>query len=592
MILQALTELYSRLATDPSYAISPPGFSPQKISFRIVLRLDGTLHAIEDARLPDTTGKLRTAVIQVPGSAKPSGAGINPCFLWDNPTYLLGQQPPTQLKSNFGLQRFTACRQYHLSLEPLINDPHFSSVCHFLQQWDPNQISKYPILTAVGPGFGVFQILGEKILVHQRDKVIAWWHNQQANLTAGPLAQCLITGHKAPIARLHPKIKGVTDAQSSGAPLVSFNDSAYESFGKEQSYNSPISEEVAFKYSTALNSLLTGPMYRRHRLTIGHTSVVFWTNTPTAVENCFAQFFSGYNTVDTASDGDTVAILNGSENPVPVQDSQVNDQLTRLVHAIKTGSNYQDFGAELKTSFFILGLAPNKARLSVRFFQKSSVEDLITCLHKHHCCLNLIREFTIESGSNFPDTEFPTIRQILDQVPLRKGGKPDRDKIPPILEGALTSAIITGSNYPEALYTAIIRRIHADRVINYLRIAILKAILVRNHKHNIQIMLDLTNNDPAYRLGRLFATLEKTQNDALGNVNASIRDRFYNAASTTPASAFPRLLRVYQHHLAKLDGGLKVWREKLIQEILDPIQQFPTQLNMQGQGSFVLLVHS
>ena len=564
MILQSLNELYSRLAADPDYEIAPPGFSPQKISFRVVLRPDGSVFDIEDARLPNDKGKLMAASMQVPGEAKPSGSGINPCFLWDNQTYLLGRQPEDK-KEGFGRERFEAFRNYHLSFESEIGDLHFSMVCRFLEQWVPDRLSDYPKLNELGTGFGVFQIQGEKRCVHDQEPILEWWKRKQGDGEPGPESQCLVSGEVSPIARLHPKIKGVADAQSAGASIVSFNDTAYESFGKSQSFNSPVSEDAAFRYGTALNSLLTGPQSRKHRLRVGDTTTVFWTEEPTMVENCFVELIGG-----------------GSNVIAEAQDERQRNRIQRVLEAVREGSNFADFGDELRTEFYILGLAPNAARLSVRFFHHSTVKDLLERLHEHHRCFRMVRQFTAPTGSRYSDPEFPAVWQILRETARVS------DEIPPLLGGALTRAIIEGGTYPEALFTAILRRIHADRVINYLRAATLKAVLTRNHKLQIPIMLDLQNPEPAYRLGRLFSALEKTQEDALGSVNAGIRDRFYSAASATPASVFPRLLRTYQHHLAKLPGGLKVRREQLIQDILSLVQAFPSHLNLQRQGLFAI----
>jgi len=564
MILQSLSELYSRLAEDPAYEIAPPGFSPQKISFRIVIKESNTAD-IEDARIPDAKGKPQNIVMLVPGEAKPPGAGINPCFLWDNQTYLLGRQPEDK-PDGFGQKRFEAFRQRHLDLEDTINTPEFSRVCRFLEKWSPEKIAEHPQLDDLGTGFGVFQIQGEKKLVHESPAVRKWWIATQNAAEAGDAAQCLLTGEVTAIARLHPKIKGVVGAQAAGASLVSFNASAYESYGKTQSYNAPVGEDSAFQYGTALNSLLTGPQSRKHRIRIGDTSTVFWTEKPSLVESCLAEYFSG-----------------GSQAIEDVQDLTKRDQLQRLLKAVRSGAGYEELG-ENATAFFILGLAPNAARLSIRFFHRSTTADLLAKLHDHHCCMEMVRQFTQETGSRFPDPEFPAIWQILRETARVA------DEIPPLLGGALTRSIVEGTPYPEGLFAAIIRRIQADRTINYLRAATLKAVLVRNHNQSIPIMLDTETTDPAYLLGRLFAALEKTQEDALGNVNAGIRDRFYGSASATPVSVFPRLLRTYQHHLSKLEGGAKVVRDRLVQEILSSIGStgFPNQFPLKKQGIFAI----
>jgi CRISPR-associated protein Csd1 len=569
MILQSLNELYTRLAEDPAYEIAPPGFSPQKIAFCIRIRLDGSLVQIEDARKPDERGRLQNDVMLVPGEAKPPGSGVNPGLLWDNQTYLLGRQPEDK-PDGFGLKRFEAFRQRHVDLAEKINDHEFTAVCLFLNQWLPDALATHPILTEVGTGFGIFAVQGEKKPVHESKRVKECWIRMLEADTGEPslIGQCLLTGEVGPIARLHPKIKGVTGAQAAGASIVSFNAKAYDSYAKDdqQGYNAPVGETAAFQYGTALNSLLTGPRSQKHRIRIGDTTTVFWTDQPSVVEDCFADLFSG-----------------GSQAMAEVQDASKRAQLQRLLEAIRSGTGYQDFG-EPETPFHILGLAPNAARVSIRFYHRSTVADLLAKLHDHQHCLEIVRQFTEQIGNRFPDPEFPAVWQILRETARVA------DEIPPLLGGALARAIIEGTPYPEGLFSAIIRRIHADRTINYLRAATLKAVLVRNQKLTIPTMLDTENTDPAYLLGRLFSALEKTQEDALGNVNAGIRDRYYSAASATPASVFPRLLRTYQHWLSKLNGGAKVNRERLVQDIISSVEAtgFPNQLCLKKQGIFAI----
>lgn len=567
MILQALNDLYGRLEQDKAYGIAPLGFSPQKISFRIVIKTDGSLFKIEDARKPNDKGKLQADLSEVPGGAKPSGSGINPCFLWDNQTYLLGRQP-VEKKAGFGQERFEAFKKRHLEREQEIDCPEFSAVCRFLEKWEPSKIDEFPILNDVGTGFGVLQLLGKKNDIHETPEILNWWRNNQPKEESTLLGQCLITGEAdVPIARLHPKIKGVTGAQSAGASIVSFNDTAYESYAKTQSFNSPVSEEAAFRYGTALNALLTGPMSRKHRLRIGDTTCVFWTKEKSKTEDVFADIFGG-----------------GSTSATEAQDPAQRELIERFLKALRSGTGFTESHVALDTPFYLLGLAPNAARISIRFFHRSSIKELLHKLKEHQECIKIVREFEEPKGKRHADPEFPAIWQMINQTARVS------DEIPPLLGGALTRSIIEGTPYPEGLFTAVIRRIHADRTINYLRAAILKAILLRNQKTNIPIMLDPNQTDPAYLLGRLFASLEKTQEDALTGINATVRDRFYSSASATPASVFPRLLRTYQHHLAKLDGGAKVNREKLVQEIMDSIQSkgFPPQLNLKSQGVFAI----
>ncbi len=566
MILQALNELYDRLSDDPDYGIAAPGFSNQKITFNVVLNAKGNLVDIQDARIPNAKGKLTPAIVQVPGSEKPSGSGMNPGFLWDNQTYLLGRQPleKDNKKADFGLERFAAFRDRHLGYEDEIDSEWFGLVCQFLRSWSPASITSYPILDSVGPGFGIFTIQGHKLSVHEDPAIHSWWRKNRPTEPDLDQSQCLITGKDTAIARTHPKIKGVGGAQSSGALLVSFNATAYESFGMDQGQNSPIGAEAAFRYGSSLNALLDGPQKLKHRIRIGDTTSVFWTDSR-VIEDCFA------------------AILKYGSNAITeVQDPGQLSNIKRGLSAIKKGGAFQDLGENLATPFYILGLAPNAARLSVRFFHRSTTAQLFSKLHDHQQCLKIIQEFPEPRGKHHADAEFPAIWHILKETARVS------DEIPPLLAGATTRAVLEGTPYPESLFTAILLRIRADRTVNYLRAATLKAVLVRNHKLDIPIMLDNSRTDPAYRLGRLFAALEKTQEDALGILDAGIRDRYYSGASATPANVFPRLLKTYQHHLGKMSGGMKVNRERLVQEIFDPLSDFPTQLNLKNQGVFAI----
>lgn len=578
MILQSLLDLYERLARDPAYRIAPPGFSTQKIAFRVVLHPDGSLFEIQDMRIGEGK-KLYPRQMLMPGGTKPSGPGINPCFLWDNTAYLLGHVPhdpkipeeELQKKQARALKCFEQFRQKHLDLESDIGSPAFSAVCRFLERWQPDRAEDHDVLKEGTAGFGVFQLLGEDQYVHQDDAVTRWWDEQAGGKRDGETGYCLLSGKRTSLARLHePKIKGVRVAQPppGGATIVGFNEDAYCSYGKKKSFNAPVSADAAFKYATALNSLLTGPKRDKHRLDLGDMTVAFWTDRPSPTEDIFAAF---------ASSGSTLV------ESVDVQDEAQRQRLEAFLAALRQGK--EAYG-ELEddpagTGFFLLGLSPNAARIAVRFFHRSTLAELLENLRLHHEHIRVDRQ--PPTGKYRGDPEFPPMWLLLAQTAR------ERKEIPPILAGPLLRAIISGTRYPNGLFQAVLRRIHADREINYARACVLKGYLTRNLGKEISVSLDRERSDPSYRLGRLFAALEKTQLDALGKgINATIRDRFYSAASATPGSVFPRLLRTYQHHLAKLDGGLKVHREKLVQEILGPLENFPKHLDLSAQGLFAL----
>jgi CRISPR-associated protein Csd1 len=584
MILQSLDALYGRLRDDADYQIALPGFSLQKISFKVVLRPDGQLFDLQDLHLA-ANGKRVARNLIVPGGGKPSGAVTEASVhkkvlpLRNDLPFLAGGRAEEVADPQTGVParrlvpahlEFGAFKSFHLALKEMIHDPGFQTVCRFLEIWDPENVTEHPEWAELADGQGVFQILGEDRYVHDSPAFRSWWESCHGGkgVAAGEIAQCLITGATGPSARIHPPVKGVRGAQPTGAALVGFNDAAYESYGKKQSRNAPVSEEAAFRYTTALNALLAGPMRSKHRIVVGDATVVFWTERPTLTEDIFAAF---------AASGSVPL------EPTEHQDAALLEKLKAFLTALRKG---REAYAELEDDpdhvpFFLLGLAPNAARISVRFFHRGTLSELLGNLRAHHDDVRIQPQPA--AGSRRGDPEFPPVWLLLAQTAR------DTSEVPPVLAGPLLRSIVTGVPYPEGLYSAVIRRIHADRTINYARSCVIKGYLRRNRSKELAMTLEPDRPDPAYRLGRLFAALEKTQIDALGSgLTATVRDRFYSSASATPRSVFPRLLRTYQHHLAKLEGGHKVNREKLVQEILDPLADFPAHLDLPGQGLFAL----
>jgi len=600
MILQSLYQLYNRLAENPDNGLPSPGYSLQNISFCVVIREDGSLveiqpkftETIEIGKNGKEKKTTRPLSLLVPGQAKPPGQGMNPCFLWDNTGYMLGFKPTDTKKSEADQEKerqraiasFEAFRTRHLEAELSVADSSFSSVCRFLEQWSPDDAENHPILKDITSGFGVFQISSQTRFVHQTPAIANWWKQQSTKITNAESLFCLVTGEVKPVALTHePAIKGVKDAQSSGAKLVSFNEKAYESFGKEdgrkvgQGRNAPVSEEAAFAYCNALNWLLANRRFR-----IGDATTVFWTAAPTPAETLFPWMISG----------------------VPdAEDTETKQRIQSILERISRGTLASDDLGDPNVPYFILGLSPNASRLSVRFWHTGTLAELTANLKRHLTQLEIVRQWD-ESNSKNPEPLYPSSYQLLRQTAR------DADHIPPLLGGSLMRAILLGTRYPDTLINGVMNRIRVvekkpkgegslDNV-TYLRAAILKAWLIRNHNQHITIMLDETNTNPGYLLGRLFAVLEKTQQDALPGINATIRDRFYSSASATPRAVFGRLLRMYPNHLGKAQSewaskiGLenamkrKNGREILCQNILDLLSDFPAHLNLQNQAQFAL----
>lgn len=576
MILQRLTEYYDRVAADLqlSGSLPTPGFSRQKVSFCIVLEPDGQFQQF--ASMLELVGRRRVAQsLLVPGETKPPGQGLNPGFLWDNAAYLLGfsSEPAKWERARASFEAF---RQRHLAAETEIGSESFGAVCAFLRNWQP--LSARPSeawLAEITSNFGVFRIAGERRFVHEDPKVAAYWNRRFDSRDGGPEGMCLITGEVGPIARLHePKIKGVIGAQTSGALLVSFNDTAYTSFGKDQSFNAPVRVDAVFKYANALNHLLARD---DRRLRLGDATVTFWSERPTQLE-------------DFISD-----IWNDAPPPpanAPAEERGRADKVRLFLTQLRDGHAGGAAIDEDGIRFFILALSPNASRLSVRAWQDTSVGEMKGRLAQHMIDMELI-------GAREGDPP-PMLRRIVNAAGRAETDSAGRvkgydvDSVPPTLAAALLRAVLSGGPYPQSLLSAMVNRLRADGAVTHPRIAAIKACLVRNsrlqgHPKEIAVALDTTRSEPAYVTGRLFAILEKIQEDSVeGSLNSTIKDRYFSSASATPGVAFPRLIRLSQHHLAKLETGRRIAHEKRLGEVMNKLDGFASHFRLEDQGLFAV----
>jgi CRISPR-associated protein Csd1 len=578
MILASLIDYYDRLAADPENPVPDFGFSVQQISFCVVLNADGTLNNIDDIRRTVAVGNGKERVVSakkiVPGQSKPSGSGLNPCLLWDNAAYMLGYKPDDP-KPKRTQESFEEFRKQHLARQADIDDPAFDAVCTFLKRWDPSAFDPNDPTKEALSSFGVFRVYPAQEFVHQRPAIRQWYLENEVNATdAGKETiafPSLLSGRIAPVARLHePAIKGVFGAQSSGARLVSFNSDAFESYGKSQGQLAPVAEDEAFKYCTALNALLADGT---RRTSIGDATLVWWADRPTEVgESLIAEFFG--------------IRVEEAEGP-SAEDKQSIDRVKNAVGRLRRGLMPDDF-PDGQVGFHVLGLSPNAARLSVRFWWSGSLGEMVERLRRHHQDL-LLEPIPEREGYN------PiTVNRMARETARILGDRPDSKTIDPSLSGEITRAVLSGTPYPMTLLQTIIRRVRNDGHITYGRCAIVKACITRRKRVLAgsrgsfeEVPVSLNHNGPVpYQLGRLFAVLEKTQADAIPGVSAGVRERYFGSASATPASIFPRLLRMTQHHMSKLHDGQRVNRDKLIQEICASVDSFPRHLNLEEQGLF------
>ncbi len=573
MILQRLAEHYDRIVAEGKAELAPPGSSLQKVSFCIVLTPEGELHSFEDLR--QSEGKfVRPRNLVLPGQSKPPGAGINPRFLWDSAEYLLGWSADPGKKER-APKTFTAFRDMHLALEQTLAHPAFTAVCNFLRAWSPQRAESFgPELADKATNFGVFRVLGDELrYVHEQVAP----PTESGTVEEQDLAYCLVSGELAPAARLHePKIKGVKGSQTSGALLVSFNSSSFTSYGKDQSFNAPVSVGATFRYTNALNHLLD-PRQKR-RIILGDATVVFWADHATVVEDAFFEALAGWG-------GD-------SKDAVQEDQTRVNEARVLLTQMRDGTTHATRRPDDQPTRFFILGLSPNASRLSVRLWVEQDAAELERHLARH------VRDLAL-AGSR--DARMLSARQIIEAT-----GRAEREKaagrlkgydtkaVSPQLAGEIARSIVTGAPYPQSLLATMVRRIRADNEVAFARVSAIKAVLVRNSRlagKPLEIPMELNEQetDIAYRCGRLFAVLEKAQSDSLGgDLNATVKDRYFASASTTPALVYPRLFRLNGHHLAKLDQGPKIFYHQLISSLMAAPFDFPRQLNLLEQGRFII----
>lgn len=557
MILQALTQHFEDLAACGK--IARPGWGPAKISFALCLDENGNLMQVIPTLEETTVGKktvLRPQSKELPAAVTRT-VGILPNFLWDNSSYLLGvdaKGKPARSK-----QCFAACKELHQALLGETDSTTAKAILSYFDKWEPENAEAHPALAdsweeILKGGNLVFKV-GEKFAQEDADIRTAWEHHYSD--ICGDMQQCLVTGKPDIPEAVHPSIKGVTGAQSSGAAIVSFNAPAFCSYGKEQSLNAPVGKYAAFAYTAALNHLLADKE-NVHR--IGDTTVVCWAEGAEPEYNLFANFFCF---------GDSVP------------EQITTDDLHSMVSKLAQGLPCEQIPLDLSRRFYILGISPNAARLSVRFFYNSTFGELMNHVAQHHQRLEIV-------GNRY--SVMPLWALLKETV-----NQNTTDKAPsPVMAGAVARSIFHGSAYPATLLEATMLRIRAERNITPGRAAILKAYYLKNTntlcpKEVLTVSLNENSTNVPYTLGRLFAVYEAVQESANPGINATIKDKYFNSASATPATIFPTLDSLAQKHLRKLDTAQKIYYDKQIGQLKCILGETnPTRLSLPEQGSFNL----
>ena len=579
MILNALSRYYERLRDEGNPDIPLYGYSREAISYALTINLQGNLVDVDSLMVPKDSGKgTDPRRLIVPQPPKRSGKNYKPCFLWDKSEYVLGltQEGGSEERAKVQHQKFV--EEHSVRLKDASSNE-LRAFVKFLEKWSPDDkkcVSKIPE-DAIGKNL-VFRIDGKRQFLHDTSEAKDV-HESYLQLSSDqPKMFCAITGEHTVPARTHPSIKGVEGAQTSGASIVSFNQDSFTSYNKKQGHNAPVSEATTFAYTSMLNYLLRRKS--RHKLNMGDTTIVFWAE---------------------ASNGNQADIANQlmAQMLNPSSDESENHLLRAALTEIRDGKPLASLDMELdpETKIYVLGLAPNASRISIRFWEMSSLDVFAKRLAQHFNDLYL---------EPTPWRDEPPIWKLLTEIaPHRKDPKTGDYKygnssdVPPNLGGEVARAVLTGRRYPRSLLGNIIMRIRADGDLSNLRIALCKAVLVRDARLNnqseeeIPMTLNTENKDPGYLLGRLFASLEAAQYAALGGgTNSTIRDRYFGAASATPASVFPVLFRNAQNHLSKIrkdKPGLAVTCEKNVEEIMNNLSsEFPKSMRLDSQGHFVI----
>ncbi|WP_303758198.1 type I-C CRISPR-associated protein Cas8c/Csd1 [Selenomonas ruminantium] len=567
-MLEALVKHYESLAAEGK--VPRPGWSKAKVSFALRLDDDGKVVQVHDLRKEEQRGKKSVVVPNeywVPEQSK-RASGIVPQFLCDNSTYLLGVD--NKGKPERSEKCFQAAAKFHQEILSECSSKMALAIKKFFANWKPTEISSCAVLQddleELMQSSNLIFMLGDKFSIEDEEIRNSWQRYREQEDGAVKM-QCLITGEVSPVARLHPSIKGVRNAQSSGASLVSFNAPAYESYGRDngQGLNAPVSEYAAFAYTTALNALLADSS---HVKVFGDTTLVYWAEQDSETyQNCFGGFCLQDENIMEDKDLDYIFSCLKKDEPI----------------------NFQGVDIKYSNKFYILGLSPNAARLSVRFFLQSTFGNILKNAAKHMENMELVRP--PKKKKHIP------LWQMLAATVSPKS----KDKAAsPLLSGAVLKSILTGSRYPASFFQYVMLRIRSEQddteasppsyKITYERCAIIKAYLCRNGKRGITVALNENENDVAYVLGRVFAVWEHIQAEANKGVNATIKDKYFDSACATPARIFPILQKLSGHHLRKLEDGKKIYFEKQLTLLMGKIDAgaIPNILPLKEQGMFVL----
>jgi len=558
MILQALVDYYEKQAEKG--VISKPGWAKVPVSFALEIDENGQLLQVIPLKSDMGDGKKpRPREMLLPAPVKRT-VRITANFLCDNAAYLLGYDG----EGNSGRAKrcFIEAKNLHLALLGGAQDDFAWAICRYFETWDTDKAGEHPevlkYMEDIKKGANLVFMFDGKFPGENKAIARAWQDYYDSSDEGEVRMRCLVTGESVVPESVHPAIKGVQGAQSSGAALVSFNAPAFCSYGREQNLNAPVGKYAAFAYTTALNHLLSD---RKHVKRIGDTTVVYW------AEDAESRYQDAFT-----------CILDGSADENTVTNKDLDDFMT----AISRGQPANWDGIPLKPDnrFFVLGLAPNAARLSVRFFLRDNFGSFVRNLKRHYSDIEIVRD-----NRGWPG-RIPLWALLRETV-----NEKSSDKTPsPQMSGDTLRAILSGGRYPATLYQYTQLRIRAEKRISQGRAAIIKAYLHRNtdkkeYKEALTVELNDKTTYQPYVLGRLFSVAEAIQ-EAASDVT-TIKDKYFSSACANPALVFPIVIDLMEKHLKKLEGPARIYFEKQVGELMGKItQSYPTHHNLYEQGVF------
>lgn len=577
MLIHALCDYYDIL--EKSEKILPEGYSNVKIHYLVNLNKNGEIVDItncqERTEKKTEKGKIKESwtprnTIMPQRTEKP---GIDANIVEHRPLYLFGLnlengELSSKDRTNKAEKSHEAFVKENLEFLEGLESPLIDAFRQFLLSWQPEKETENRFLLGLGKeypksGFAFCLSGFPEAMVHDEFQIKEKWQQKYQKMEEDAdryISQCAVSGEQVPIARIHNKIKGVYGGLATGSVLIGFNNASENSYGKEQSYNSNISEAVMKKYTEALNYLLGN---QKHRALLDDITIVFWAMDSN--ENCenfvMNMLFTQSEKMDAEDTEEMIKSL--------MKDSQ-NGKITEArLESLDM--------IEPNVIFYMVGLKPNSSRLAVKFIYKQRFAQVLLNIARFQADMQISEKLSSVS-----------IRRIKEELISPKS---KTETVNPALIAGLLESILYGGNYPLALLETAVRRVKTDREnkINKIRAGIIKACINRNYKkEELGVSLDKQNNSQAYLCGRLFAVLEKLQQEASNNsLNRTIKDSYFASASSKPVTVFPKLIKLAQNHLNKVK--FPVFYNKLIGEIIDSlVGEFPDNLDLADQGRFIV----